>query len=130
MPSSVFEARTRSTPSSRVDALVNCGFLEKIGGTWKVPMLYRDGLDITQGKAFAPEEPSGEEGRPGGEPQEVRSSLESRTAKLRQKSDAALGALRTVPPLHAANDGGEVGTGRKLHVHREPNPGLYADVGK
>jgi hypothetical protein len=44
-----------------IDSLVNCGFLERIGETWKVPMLYRDGLDITQGKAFAPEEPSGEE---------------------------------------------------------------------
>jgi hypothetical protein len=33
-----------------------CGFLEKIGATWKVPMLYRDGLEITQGKAFAAEE--------------------------------------------------------------------------
>lgn len=28
------------------------GFLEEIGDSFKVPMLYRDGLNITQGKAF------------------------------------------------------------------------------
>lgn len=32
--------------------LVQIGFLEE-KNTWKVPMLYRDGLEITQGKAFA-----------------------------------------------------------------------------
>ena len=31
------------------------GFLEQTGVTVKVPMLYRDGLSITQGKAFDPE---------------------------------------------------------------------------
>jgi hypothetical protein len=28
--------------------------LEETGDTYKVPMLYRDGLKITQGKAFEP----------------------------------------------------------------------------
>lgn len=28
------------------------GFLEEIGGSFKIPMLFRDGLQITQGKAF------------------------------------------------------------------------------
>ncbi len=39
-----------------IEALTTAGFLERTGSTWKVPMLYRDGLDITQGKAFAPDE--------------------------------------------------------------------------
>lgn len=34
-------------------ALIEVGFLEEVGSTYKVPMLYRDGLGITQGKAFA-----------------------------------------------------------------------------
>jgi hypothetical protein len=29
------------------------GFLEEKGSSFKVPMLYRDGLRITQGKAFS-----------------------------------------------------------------------------
>jgi hypothetical protein len=33
--------------------LVEAGFLEGFPSSWKVPMLYRDGLDIRQGKAFA-----------------------------------------------------------------------------
>lgn len=33
--------------------LIELGFLEEIAGTFKVPMLYRGGLEITQGKAFA-----------------------------------------------------------------------------
>lgn len=32
--------------------LVQIGFLEELKSSWKVPMLYRDGLEITQGKAF------------------------------------------------------------------------------
>jgi hypothetical protein len=36
-------------------SLVELGFLEEIGETFKVPMLYRDGLQITQGKAFQSE---------------------------------------------------------------------------
>jgi hypothetical protein len=38
-----------------VRQLVELGFLEVIGTSWKVPMLYRDGLDVTQGKAFSAE---------------------------------------------------------------------------
>lgn len=44
-----------------IDALTTCGFLESTGASWKVPMLYRDGLGITQGKAFAPDEDVDEE---------------------------------------------------------------------
>jgi hypothetical protein len=40
---------------AQVKPLVELGFLEEIGETFKVPMLYRDGLQITQGKAFAPD---------------------------------------------------------------------------
>ncbi|RLZ69453.1 hypothetical protein, partial [Klebsiella pneumoniae] len=36
-----------------IKQLMETGFLEEIKDTWKVPMLYRDGLGITQGKAFA-----------------------------------------------------------------------------
>jgi hypothetical protein len=39
-----------------VRILKELGFLEPIGATFKIPMLYRAGLNITQGKAFAPEE--------------------------------------------------------------------------
>lgn len=35
--------------------LVQVGFLEESKTSWKVPMLYRDGLEITQGKAFQSE---------------------------------------------------------------------------
>jgi hypothetical protein len=38
-----------------VSQLVQIGFLEELKTTWKVPMLYRDGLKITQGKAFQTE---------------------------------------------------------------------------
>jgi hypothetical protein len=37
------------------------GFLEEIGGSYKVPMLYRDGREITQGKAFSSEPAADEE---------------------------------------------------------------------
>jgi hypothetical protein len=33
-------------------ALVEMGFLEELKGTYKIPMLYREGLNIVQGKAF------------------------------------------------------------------------------
>lgn len=33
--------------------LVDIGFLEELRSTWKVPMLYRDGLEVTQGKAYS-----------------------------------------------------------------------------
>lgn len=35
-----------------IKQLIETGFLEEIKETWKIPMLYRDGLGITQGKAF------------------------------------------------------------------------------
>ncbi len=35
-----------------IESLKEIGFLEEIGETYKIPMLYREGLDITQGKAF------------------------------------------------------------------------------
>jgi hypothetical protein len=41
---------------SKIKPLVELGFLEEISDTFKVPMLYRGGLEITQGKAFAPDE--------------------------------------------------------------------------
>ena len=37
---------------SVVKLLVEMGFLEELSGTYKIPMLFRDGLNITQGKAF------------------------------------------------------------------------------
>lgn len=36
-----------------IKQLMEVGFLEEIKDTWKIPMLYRDGLGITQGKAFS-----------------------------------------------------------------------------
>jgi hypothetical protein len=47
---SVTEAR------GAIQALTEIGFLEQTGETFKVPMLYRGGLSITQGKAFASDE--------------------------------------------------------------------------
>ena len=35
-----------------IQHLKEIGFLEEVRTSWKVPMLYRDGLEITQGKAF------------------------------------------------------------------------------
>jgi hypothetical protein len=35
-----------------VRVLVELGFLEQVDGCYRVPMLYREGLNITQGKAF------------------------------------------------------------------------------
>lgn len=37
---------------SAIKPLRDIGFLEETGGTYKIPALYREGLDITQGKAF------------------------------------------------------------------------------
>lgn len=42
--------------TAAVRQLVEVGFLEELTASWKVPMLYRDGLDIRQGKAFAPDQ--------------------------------------------------------------------------
>lgn len=44
-----------------IKPLLELGFLEQTGATYKVPMLYRGGLSITQGKAFDPDDESGEE---------------------------------------------------------------------
>jgi hypothetical protein len=41
----------------RAKALIEIGFLEAVGESYKIPMLYRDGLNITQGKAFATQAP-------------------------------------------------------------------------
>lgn len=46
--------------SSVVQSLVDVGFLEEFGSNYKIPMLYRDGLKVKQGKAFSANE-SGEE---------------------------------------------------------------------
>lgn len=40
---------------SKVEVLKTLGFLEPIGANFKIPMLYRGGLGITQGKAFSGE---------------------------------------------------------------------------
>jgi hypothetical protein len=45
----LFGAEAESTR----DRLVILGFLEPSGRTWKIPPLYRSGLKISQGKAFA-----------------------------------------------------------------------------
>jgi len=42
--------------NSIIRQLIEVGFLEALTATWKIPMLYRDGLDIRQGKAFAPDQ--------------------------------------------------------------------------
>ena len=47
---------TRGDVRASIKPLVEIGFLEQTGETFKVPMLYRGGLSITQGKAFAPDE--------------------------------------------------------------------------
>jgi len=53
-------AETLNVPKVAVRAevkpLLEIGFLEQTGETFKVPMIYRGGLSITQGKAFAPDE--------------------------------------------------------------------------
>lgn len=40
---------------TKIEVLKTLGFLEPIGSNFKIPMLYRGGLNITQGKAFASE---------------------------------------------------------------------------
>lgn len=42
----------RDDLSAAIKQLTDVGFLEEVKTSWKVPMLYRDGLEITQGKAF------------------------------------------------------------------------------
>jgi hypothetical protein len=47
--------------NAAIRLLMEIGFLEEQKNSWKIPMLYRDGLDITQGKAFGPDAPDDEE---------------------------------------------------------------------
>jgi hypothetical protein len=42
-----------SEAKGSVKPLVDLGFLEDIKGTYKIPALYREGLSVTQGKAFS-----------------------------------------------------------------------------
>jgi hypothetical protein len=44
--------RDQGAVRSTIQPLLDIGFLEDIKDTYKVPTLYRDGLNITQGKAF------------------------------------------------------------------------------
>lgn len=46
---------------SAIKPLAEMGFLEEVGSSYKVPMLYREGLEITQGKAFSTDNETGEE---------------------------------------------------------------------
>lgn len=48
---------TADEVKSTIKPLQELGFLEEIGSTYKVPMLYRDSLRITQGKAFETNKP-------------------------------------------------------------------------
>jgi hypothetical protein len=47
--------------TSKIEFLKTLGFLEPVGSNYKVPMLYRGGLNITQGKAFSDEPGSDED---------------------------------------------------------------------
>lgn len=38
---------------SAIRQLTDVGFLEALRASWKIPMLYREGLEIRQGKAFS-----------------------------------------------------------------------------
>jgi hypothetical protein len=60
---SLAETLNVSNDSARTAAkpLVEIGFLEQTGETFKIPMLYRGGLKVTQGKAFAPDEAPSDE---------------------------------------------------------------------
>lgn len=42
-----------SEVKSRIKPLIELGFLEDIKGSYKIPALYREGMSITQGKAFS-----------------------------------------------------------------------------
>lgn len=47
--------------NAAIRQLMEVGFLEGLKSTWKIPMLYRDGLDIRQGKAFGTDQPNEDE---------------------------------------------------------------------
>jgi hypothetical protein len=55
---------------AQAERLVKIGLLEKIGTSWKVPFLYRDGLEITQGAAFSKTTRAAERGEGEGEDDE------------------------------------------------------------
>lgn len=42
----------QSEVKTAIKPLVDLGFLEVVGASYKIPMLYREGLEVTQGKAF------------------------------------------------------------------------------
>lgn len=46
--------------SAVVQSLIDVGFLEEFGSNYKIPMLYREGLKIRQGKAFSSKEENDE----------------------------------------------------------------------
>jgi len=50
---------TRAELTEIVTELEAIGFLEKVGRFYKIPLLYRSGLKITQGRAFAQQEDAG-----------------------------------------------------------------------
>ena len=80
-------AQTLAVPIEAVRAevklLVELGFLEQTGETYKVPMLYRGGLSITQGKAFAPTRSPPRRTRRSGPPSRDGSAAEPRPAPAR-----------------------------------------------
>jgi hypothetical protein len=51
----------QQTVRAAIKPLLEIGLLEEVGSSFKIPMLYRDGLQITQGKAFEAEVSGGEE---------------------------------------------------------------------
>jgi hypothetical protein len=51
-PASLLDLDERSAVRSTIQPLMDIGFLEDIKDTYKIPTLYREGLNITQGKAF------------------------------------------------------------------------------
>lgn len=47
--------------AGKIELLKTLGFLEPIGSNYKIPMLYRGGLNITQGKAFPGDSGTGDD---------------------------------------------------------------------
>lgn len=47
--------------SRKIELLKTLGFLEPVGSNYKIPMLYRGGLNVTQGKAFSGDSPDEDE---------------------------------------------------------------------
>ncbi len=77
---------------AEVKPLLELGFLEQTGETFKVPMIYRGGLSITQGNAFAPDEDAtneDEQVQRGSLPTTRAEQLRRRRAKRRAYTDRA-----------------------------------------